>query len=103
MYKIVSGRAICYLNYGTDNEYVLGSLKEGKTFGEYSLLTGKPGIYTVTAYTDMLLMRIERGEFTKFLEVNARNSVEIMQNMASMMNVMKVNIDMMNDDLHHIE
>ena len=103
MYKIVSGRAICYLNYGTDDEYILGSLKEGKTFGEYSLLTGKPGIYTITAYTDMLLMRISRGEFTKFLEVNARNSVEIMQNMASMMNVMKVNIDMMNDELHHIE
>lgn len=103
MYKIVSGRAICYLNYGTDDEYILGSLKEGKTFGEYSLLTGKPGIYTVTAYTDMLLMRISRGEFMKFLEVNARNSVEIMQNMASMMNVMKVNIDMMNDELHHMD
>ena len=103
MYKIISGRAICYLNHGTDDEYILGSLKEGKTFGEYSLLTGKPGIYTVTAYTDMLLMRIERGEFMKFIEVNAMNSVEIMQNMASMMNVMKVNIDMMNDELHHIE
>ena len=103
MYKIVSGRAICYLNYGTDDEYILGSLKEGKTFGEYSLLTGKPGIYTVTAYTDMLLMRITRGEFMKFLEVNAKNSVEIMQNMASMMNVMKVNIDMVNNELHHME
>ncbi len=102
MYKIVSGRAICYLNYGTDDEYILGSLKEGKTFGEYSLLTGKPGIYTVTAYTDMLLMRISRGEFMKFLEVNAKNSVEIMQNMAAMMNVMKVNIDMVNNELHEI-
>ena len=51
----------------------------------------------------MLLMRITRGAFMKFLEVNAKNSVEIMQNMASMMNVMKVNIDMMNDELHHTD
>ncbi|MBQ3447311.1 MAG: cyclic nucleotide-binding domain-containing protein [Synergistaceae bacterium] len=100
MYKIVSGRALCFVNYGTDDEYLLGSLKEGKTFGEYSLLTGKPGIYTVTAYTDMLLMRIGRGDFTKFIETNAGNSVNIMQNMAAMMNVMKVNIDMLNGELH---
>ncbi|MBQ4432322.1 MAG: cyclic nucleotide-binding domain-containing protein, partial [Synergistaceae bacterium] len=98
--KIVSGRALCFVNYGTDDEYLLGSLKEGKTFGEYSLLTGKPGIYTVTAYTDMLLMRIGRGDFTKFIETNAGNSVNIMQNMAAMMNVMKVNIDMLNGELH---
>ena len=103
MYKIISGRALCFVNYGTDDEYMLGSLKEGKTFGEYSLLTGKPGIYTVTAYTDMLLMRIARGEFVKFIETNAGNSVSIMQNMAAMMNVMKVNIDMMNSELHSRE
>ena len=101
MYKIISGRALCFMNYGTDGEYLLGSLKEGKTFGEYSLLTGKPGIYTVTAYTDMLLMRIGRGDFTRFIGINAGNSVNIMQNMATMMNVMKVNIDMMNSELHH--
>lgn len=103
MYKIVSGRALCFVNYGTDDEYLLGSLKDGKTFGEYSLLTGKPGIYTVTAYTDMLLMRIARGEFVRFIETNAGNSVSIMQNMAAMMNVMKVNIDMMSNELHNRE
>ncbi|MBQ6971330.1 MAG: cyclic nucleotide-binding domain-containing protein [Synergistaceae bacterium] len=103
MYKIISGRALCFVNYGTDDEYLLGSLKEGKTFGEYSLLTGRPGIYTVTAYTDMLLMRIARGEFMRFIETNAGNSVNIMQNMAAMMNVMKVNIDMMNSELHSRE
>ena len=101
VYKIVSGRAVCYINYGTDDEYLLGSIKEGSTFGEYSLLTGKPSIYTVVAFTDMLLMRIERGEFSKFIGLNAGNAVTIMKNMADMMNVMKVNIDMMNEELHH--
>ena len=49
----------------------------------------------------MLLMRIGRGDFTRFIGINAGNSVNIMQNMAAMMNVMKVNIDMMNSELHH--
>ena len=100
MYKIVSGRAVCSINHGTENEYLLGSLNEGKTFGEYSFLTGKPGFYTVTAFTDMLLLRISRGDFMNFIHMNAENSVNIMRNMATMMNMMKVNIDMLNGEIN---
>ena len=75
MYKIVSGRAVCYLGYETDEEYLVGTLKEGQCFGEFSLLTGKPGIYTVVAYTDMLLMRITQDEFTRFVSMNADNAI----------------------------
>ena len=100
MYKIISGRAICTINHGTDDEYLLGSLKEGKTFGEYSLLSDNPGIYTVTAYSDMLLLRISRSEFEDFIQMNAGNSVNIMRNMAEMLKVLKVNIDMLNGELH---
>ena len=99
MYKIISGRAICNINYGTDDEYLLGSLNDGKTFGEYSLLTDNPGIYTVTAYSDMLLLRISRSDFESFIQMNAANSVNIMRNMAVMMNTMKVNINMLNEEL----
>ena len=98
MYKIISGRAVCYLGYGTDEEYVLATLKEGQSFGEYSLLTGKPGIYTVIAYTDTLLLRIGEDEFTRFVEMNANNSIEIMKNMAKMINVLKTNIDMLREE-----
>ncbi len=99
MYKIISGRAICNINNGTNSEYLLGSLNEGKTFGEYSLLTDNPGIYTVTAYSDMLLLRISRNDFEDFIQMNAANSVNIMRNMAAMMRVMRVNIDMLNGEL----
>ena len=95
MYKIIAGKAVCFLDYGTDDEHVLGTLKEGRTFGEYSMLTGRPGIYTVVAFSDMLLMRIDSDYFTKFIEMNAANSVEIMKNMADMINVLKVNIDLL--------
>ena len=98
MYKIISGRAVCYLGYGTDDEYVLATLKEGQSFGEYSLLTGKPGIYTVISYTDTLLLRIGQDEFARFIEMNANNSIEIMKNMAKMINVLKTNIDMLREE-----
>lgn len=100
MYKIISGRAVCDINHGTDEEYLLGSLNEGKTFGEYSLLTDSPGIYTVTAYSDMLLLKISRDDFEGFIQMNAANSVNIMRNMSAMMKMMKVNIDMLNGELH---
>ena len=94
MYKIISGKALCYFKYGTDNEYLLSSLKEGSCFGEYSLLTDKPGIYTVTAFTDMLIMKITKEDFDTFVSMNAKNAIDIVQNMAKMLNVMAVNINM---------
>ena len=98
MYKIISGKVVCYLGYGTDEEYVIGTLKEGQSFGEYSILTGRPGICTVIAYTETLLLRIEQDEFTRFIEMNAYNSIEIMKNMAHMINVLKTNIDMLREE-----
>ncbi|MBQ7220289.1 MAG: cyclic nucleotide-binding domain-containing protein [Synergistaceae bacterium] len=99
MYKIISGRAVCYLGYGTDEEYLVGTFQEGQCFGEYSLLTGNPGVYTAVAYSDMLLMRIPRDEFTRFVAMNADNSVGIMRNMAKMINILKVNIDLLRGEL----
>lgn len=91
MYKIISGKALCYFRHDTDNEYLLGSLNEGSCFGEYSVLTGKPGIYTVTAFTDMLIMKITKEDFDTFISINPKNAVDIMHNMAKMLNVMALN------------
>ena len=95
MYKVIVGKAVMFTGYGTDDEYVIGTLKEGQTFGEYSLLTGKPGVYTVVAFTDVLVLKIEQQDFNKFIEMNASNAIEIMKNMANMINVLKTNIDML--------
>lgn len=101
MYKIISGKAVCYFGYDTDDEYVIGTLKEGRSFGEYSLLTRKPGIYTVTAFTDMLVLKISENEFSNFLTMNAGNSIEIMKNMAGMIHLFKANIDMLRVEQSH--
>ena len=100
LYKIVSGKAVCYLQYGTDNEYLLGSLKEGASFGEYSLLTDKPALYTVVAFTDMLLLRIQKDEFHNFLEMNPANALEIIKAQMRMLERLKINVYMLNEELH---
>ncbi len=46
----------------------------------------------------MLLMRVKQDEFSNFVEMNANNSVEIMKNMANMINVLKTNIDMLREE-----
>lgn len=66
MYKIVSGRAALYLQYGTENEYLIGVLSDGKCFGEVSVLTGKPSPYSVVAISDIMVMRIGADRFESF-------------------------------------
>ena len=100
MYKIVSGTAICYLNYDTDKEYLIGRFKEGASFGEYQLLTGKPAPYTMVAFSDMLLLRISRDEFRKFIEMNTTNAVDIMRVQAKMIAALKLHVDILVDELH---
>ena len=83
MYKIVSGRAALYLQYGTENEYLIGVLSDGKCFGEVSVLTGKPSPYSVVAISDIMVMRIGADRFESFIYQNPRNTAEIMKNMAN--------------------
>ena len=83
MYKIVSGRAALYLQYGTENEYLIGVLSDGKWFGEVSVLTGKPSPYSVVAISDIMVMRIGADRFESFISQNPRNTAEIMKNMAN--------------------
>ena len=83
MYKIVSGRAALYLQYGTENEYLIGVLSDGKCFGEVSVLTGKPSPYSVVAISDIMVMRIGADRFESFISQNPRNTAEIMKNMAN--------------------
>ena len=99
MYKIICGRAVCYANYGKDDEIVIGSLKEGQTFGEYSLLTGEASIYTVAAFTDMLILSVDAEGFVDFIGANSDNSIGIMKNLAGMLKVMRANMNMLNADI----
>lgn len=102
MYKIVSGRVALYLQYGTENEYLIGVMSDGKCFGEVSVLTGKPSPYTVVAVSDIMVMRIGADRFESFISQNPRNTAEIMKNMANSIVMLKANIGMMFEELTDI-
>ena len=99
MYKIIRGKAVIYAGYGTDKEVVIKVIGEQSCFGEYGLLLKKPSIYTVVAYTDLYVMRVAEGDMGEFVMENHKNIIDIMRNMASTMNVMRMHIDMLTKDM----
>ena len=99
MYKIVSGKAAVYINYGEKNEYLLGILSEQQCFGELGILCHQPSIYTVVAVYDVLVMRICGNEFETFLQNNNKNAVDIIRNLSWCVTNLKGNLDLVLEEL----
>ena len=99
MYKIVSGCAEAYTGYGTDKESVLAILGKGQYFGEIGLLAQKPSVYTIVAYSELLVMRITMSELDEYIKNNHHDIYEIMAKMAETMYNMKYSLDMVMDDM----
>ncbi len=99
MYKIIKGHVEVYIGYGTDSETLIGVLGPQSCFGEFGLLLKKPAIYTVIAFSDVLLMRITEGEIGDFVQQNHKNIIDIMRNMAATMMTMKLQIELLMNDL----
>lgn len=101
MYKILSGKAAVYINYGKKNEYLLGLLSEQKCFGEICILCNKPSPYTVVAVYDVLAMRVSENEFDEFIQNNTRNASDIIKSLAREVVNLRLNLDMVFDDIEN--
>lgn len=99
LYKIIHGKAIVYLNYGQEDEYIVGILSEQRCFGEFTILCGKPSIYTVVAYSDVLLLRIPEEDFDDFIRNNSANAIGIMRNLANTLVTLSFNINLILEEL----
>ena len=99
MYKIIRGHAEVYVGYGTSGETIIGIIGPQSCFGEFGLLLKKPAIYTVVAYSELYLLRVTEGDIGDFVQANHKNIIDIMRNMASMMQTMRTQMDMMLRDL----
>ena len=95
MYKIVQGHAELYTGYGTDREVLLGIIGPQSVFGEFGLLSQKPSIYTVIAFSDVYALRITEGNMGDFVRENHRNIIEIMRNMSNTMLIMQHQITLL--------
>lgn len=99
MYKIISGKVIVYLNYGKDDEYLIGILSEQRCFGESGLLCHMASSYTFVAMEEVLLMTITQSDFDDFLKSNYSNARNIIMNLAKENATMKCNLDMLMNEL----
>lgn len=94
LYKIVSGKAAVYLNYGTDEEYLIGILSDGRYFGEVEFLMEQKSMYSIVALSEMVVMKITKEEFENFVRNNAANAIDIMKAMAREIVMLQKHMDM---------
>ncbi len=100
MYKIISGSAALYLDYGGADEYLIGVISAGKCFGEVSLLAGRPEQYTVVAVDRVMVMAIREEQFEGFIKDNLHNTIDIMKNMADRIVMLNKNLGLIADELY---
>ena len=99
MYKLIQGSVEVYCGYGTENESILGILSKGSYFGEIGLLAQKPAVYTVVAYSDILVNRITMSEIDEYIKTNHHDILEIMKHMANTMYNMQYSMNLAFDDM----
>ena len=102
MYKVLKGSVALYVNHEKEHENVLGILEENRFFGEISMLTGRPQVYTAVALNDVLLMRVSEEQLESFLSENRGNTLGIMKSMAKIIVTQSLDISMLMEDLNEI-
>ena len=101
MYKILSGKVAAYINYGEENETLLGIFDAQRTFGESGMLCERPCMYTVVALEETLVMRVTIDEFDEFINNNTHNARNVIRNLAKEVAVMRCNLNMLMEEYEH--
>lgn len=102
MYKVLKGKVALYVSFGEEQENILGILGEGKFFGEVSMLTGRPQVYTVAAIEDALLLKVGEEQLEQFLSDNRSNMAGMLRSMAQVIVTQNMNISLLMEDLQEI-
>lgn len=78
LYVLIAGKLKVTAESGDGRELILAILDAGETFGEMSLLDGKPRCASVTAVQDSELLIIRRQNFLRFLEQHPKVAIELL-------------------------
>lgn len=78
LYVLITGKLKVTAESGDGRELILAILDAGETFGEMSLLDGKPRCASVTAVQDSELLVIRRQDFLLFLEQHPKVAIELL-------------------------
>lgn len=101
-YKIVSGKVALYMNYGKDDEYLMGIQTFPSCFGEMTILAEQPSLYTVVAVTEAKVLRVPEKKFENFIYNNPENAITIMKTMAKNISLLNMNIKLLTEEISYI-
>ena len=99
LYKILSGQVAVYINYGSDDEYLVGIQSFPSCFGEMTILSGQPSFYTVVALTETKILCVPEENFEGFIQNNPANAISIMKTMAKNISLLNMNVKMLNEEI----
>ena len=66
------------------------------------LLARRPAIYTIIMYSEGLLLRITPQDIVDYIKNNERDILSIMVHMANSMYNLKINIDLLTEDINEM-
>lgn len=82
LYLVLEGRLKAYLSDAEGKEVTLGYIEQGETFGELSLLDGKPRSASVMALTPARCAVLSRASFLSILKDNPSIALHLLEIMA---------------------
>lgn len=94
LYKVVSGSFAIYMNYGKEDEYLIGVLGKGKCFGEIGFLAEQESPYTIVANEDSLVFEVDKSHFREFIVNNPKNAIDIMTSTSKMVGLLQKHVEM---------
>lgn len=101
LFKIINGHAEVYIGYRTDHEALIKILGEQSCFGELGMLLHKPSIYTVVAFSDVLVMKIPEDSFGEFVKTNHQVVLNMLRNTTETMLTFKLHIDLLLQEIEN--
>ena len=102
IYKVISGSFALYINYKTENEYLVGIVSAPNFFGEMTILTDQSSDYTAVAVGDASLLCIPKSSFDSYIEANPQNAVLLIKTMAKKIAMLNMNMDMLTKELSEL-
>jgi len=102
LYKVMSGAVALYLNYGEDDEYLVGVQSFPNCFGELTILAGRPNLYTAVALGETVILSVPEDAFDAFIHNDPQNAIIIMKTMARNFSMVNMNMNLLVDELKEI-
>lgn len=83
MFRILSGEAAVYTDYGTGAQKEIAVLTKGALFGEMAVIAGERRTATVVAKTDLDVTSVANGKLKSFLRSHPEDALTILRNLSA--------------------